>query len=580
MDREENNNHGFPKKLYKNQLQFIKDGIETINTNSCGIFSSPTGTGKTISLLIISINYMNKTEDDLFDLLRNSNKTKIYYCSRTHSQLNQVMEELNTNSNLYKSTILGSRKLYCINKNVDKTKDIEEINEACFSLIKKDACEYFKNNDFYQMQNSNIVDMKNKGKCETFCPYYYTKNRASECEMVLLPYNLLFTPEGRNSIDLDLEDKILIVDEAHNIYETVIDLNTVEISYHEIKKALYTRGINQEITEILTKIIKFREIHQGDITMLVNDYILEANLEKHNMIEVDEFIKENKLAQKNENMKLFHISKFIKLLTYSDSNGLIIHNRNTIKFTCLNPALYFDELKRCRSLLFAGGTMEPTDQLINIFKKHKQIKSFNYYTKNRKILPIILEKTIDNQSILLTYENRNHLIESVIKTIKALTSVVKMGGTVIFVPSILDLFKICLKNISFDKPIYFEEDFNQFEKNPQILIAVLGGKYSEGINFKDEMCRLLIVVGVPFPAKSPEYLERCKHDKEYAVNTAMKKVNQAIGRSIRDNDDYSVVVLMDSRYSQLKHKLSGWVSEKLETKNTCMAIDSIIKFLG
>ena len=50
-----------------------------------------------------------------------------------------------------------------------------------------------------------------------------------------------------------------------------------------------------------------------------------------------------------------------------------------------------------------------------------------------------------------------------------------------------------------------------------MLLAVSGGKLSEGIDFKDDLCRLVAVVGLPYPNASDmallekmRYLDACK----------------------------------------------------------------------
>lgn len=577
------NNFGFPKTLYDCQEKFIQDAINTIDNNQFGIFSSPTGSGKTLSLLCTCINFMEAKEDDLFDILNGASKTTIFYCSRTHSQLNQVMKELKTNKNVYKAVILGSRKVYCRNSDVTKSEcDLEEINKKCHDLIQKEKCEYFLNMH-YQAQNATTDELvKSKHK---FCPYFYTKNKASECELVLLPYNLLFTEEGRKSLDVDLEGKIVIVDEAHNIYDTIVDLNTIEINFIELTGILCSKGISPEIKEIIQKLKEFYKKYVTSTEtrfMYVNDFLDKSNLVKFNMFEIDNFIKEKRLAQKNDNLAIFSLSRFLKMLTYSDSNGLIVYNSKSIKFTPLDPTLYFNELKKCKSVIFASGTMEPIDQLQSIFTN---IKYFNYAGSNRNVLPVIIEKGIDKGQLCLTYENRTKLVDLVVKTLVSLCEMVKEGGVVIFFPSknYLESVKASKYIESFSRRIFYDEDFDEFKYNPQILFGVIGGKLSEGVDFKDEMCRLLIVVSVPFPSVTVEYKERCKKDVKYGVVSAMKKVNQAIGRAIRNTEDYSAVVLMDSRYVQYKNMLSEWVKEKIETQNvgqTLMKINNFLKKHG
>lgn len=98
------------------------------------------------------------------------------------------------------------------------------------------------------------------------------------------------------------------------------------------------------------------------------------------------------------------------------------------------------------------------------------------------------------------------------------------------------------------------------------------GKFSEGIDFKDEMCRALIVVGVPFPPVSKKVSDKRRQidsmeeqaissNEWYALQT-MRAVNQALGRAVRHMNDYGSVFLIDNRYNdqELRNLLPKWFS--------------------
>ncbi|KAM0551332.1 hypothetical protein ACHAPJ_008438 [Fusarium lateritium] len=121
-----------------------------------------------------------------------------------------------------------------------------------------------------------------------------------------------------------------------------------------------------------------------------------------------------------------------------------------------------------------------------------------------------------------------------------------------------------------------------------LLLSVVGGKMSEGINFSDRLGRCVIVIGLPYPnIASPdwkakiEYIETTTQNnliaqgtaKEEAVgrgkqtardfyeNACMRAVNQSIGRAIRHRGDYAAIVLVDRRYGteRIRGKLPGWI---------------------
>ena len=137
-------------------------------------------------------------------------------------------------------------------------------------------------------------------------------------------------------------------------------------------------------------------------------------------------------------------------------------------------------------------------------------------------------------------------------------------------------------------------------KSPKggVLFAVIGAKMSEGINFGDELARLVVVIGVPYPQiQNPVLKEKRKFiELQYGMeagsamyeNLAMKAVNQAIGRSIRHKEDYATVLLLDARYSNIamisedvqrktgKLGLPKWMRPALSVQSTA---DSVLREL-
>lgn len=50
------------------------------------------------------------------------------------------------------------------------------------------------------------------------------------------------------------------------------------------------------------------------------------------------------------------------------------------------------------------------------------------------------------------------------------------------------------------------------DKKSAVLVSVMGGRLSEGINFSDELARNIIVLGLPYAnVKAPEMQEKMKY---------------------------------------------------------------------
>lgn len=134
-----------------------------------------------------------------------------------------------------------------------------------------------------------------------------------------------------------------------------------------------------------------------------------------------------------------------------------------------------------------------------------------------------------------------------------------------------------------------------------LMMSVIGGKLSEGLNFSDDLGRCVCVIGLPFPNKmNPELAEKMKYlDKiaieqkkcetngssfasaEYYENLCMKAVNQCIGRAIRHINDYATVLLIDERYKQerIQQKLPQWIRKSVQCPGSFGSVQgALVKF--
>ena len=155
---------------------------------------------------------MHETEEDY--------SLRIYYCSRTHSQLSQFVKEIQktTFKNDIRLVSLASRANMCINDSVSKLGNVSLINEACRELQKKKSskkskvddngravkkqkcsggCQFFNKESIRTLQDQALLEVQDieqlvaKGKKLNACPYYASRAAISDAQVVVLPYNTL-----------------------------------------------------------------------------------------------------------------------------------------------------------------------------------------------------------------------------------------------------------------------------------------------------------------------------------------------------------------------------------------------------
>ncbi|KAF5362893.1 hypothetical protein D9758_007152 [Tetrapyrgos nigripes] len=224
--------------------------------------------------------------------------TKIYYASRTHSQLTQVLPELqrlnlsvvpkdisseeeeNCHSNGSKSSkrkapdeekdeqgnqechtntvALGSRKHLCINDDLRSAS--KDLDEACRELLGEKGekrCpqlppleEDFRMNDFRDeilATPKDIEDLATAGRLSNVCPYFGSRRAIPQAELVTLPYNLLLSKSSREALGIDLSNQIIIIDEAHNLIPTLLSLSTTRLTLSTLRVSL------QQVSIYVTK---------------------------------------------------------------------------------------------------------------------------------------------------------------------------------------------------------------------------------------------------------------------------------------------------------------------------------------
>jgi Rad3-related DNA helicase len=116
----DNINVYFPYPPYSCQIDFISKILNSLKNKTNALLESPTGTGKTLCLLTSVFAWMNTQMVDDFSVISKSvgsfkkseesgtsNIKRVYYCSRTHSQLKQVVKELKMTVYRPSMTILG-----------------------------------------------------------------------------------------------------------------------------------------------------------------------------------------------------------------------------------------------------------------------------------------------------------------------------------------------------------------------------------------------------------------------------------------------------------------------------------------
>ena len=69
------------------------------------------------------------------------------------------------------------------------------------------------------------------------CPYYSSRSAIRSSELVALPYNMLLHAEMREAIGINLRGNVVIIDEAHNLAESISSLYSISVSATQLAQA-------------------------------------------------------------------------------------------------------------------------------------------------------------------------------------------------------------------------------------------------------------------------------------------------------------------------------------------------------
>ncbi|XP_023166844.2 ATP-dependent DNA helicase DDX11 [Drosophila hydei] len=632
---------------------------------------------------------------------------QIFFCSRTHSQLAQIVAELRKtpHGQNVRCIALGSRQQLCINAQVRRLPNIALINERCLDMAQAksssksrqalSSCVYKSSAQLQRLSDAalceplDIEELVVEGAACGACPYYATRAAQSQAQLLLLPYPLLLQRSARQQLGIDLRGAIVIVDEAHNLLDTIAQLHSSELNLAQLQlakqqltgyKQRYARRLSSgnllRINQLLYVVRRLLQLlaAKGEPRML-RTYELSAegdffNIDLHALLE---FCARTRLAQKMQSFgrqlqrepqpsenrqpptqqllqrlaaqheqqtqtlgqrkqqteqKAAEKSKqqsqpappaatpampspfrpliaFLQTLTSNAADGRVLLNpeTSTLKYLLLNHAEHFaDIVKEARALIIAGGTMRPTQELTEqLFAQcpERVVERFyDHVVPADAVLPFILPTGPTGARLCFSYAQRTSpaMLKELSMVLQNLCGVLP-AGVVCFLPSYAYLDTVyehleqsgVLQRIGLRKRIFREtaggagvEQLLQQYANAidqtaggALLLSVVGGKLSEGLNFADQLGRGVIVVGLPYPNRtSPELKERMRHldetlgngaGNEYYENLCMKAVNQCIGRSVRHIRDYACVYLLDERYvsERIQQKLPAWIARHI-----------------
>ncbi len=588
----------FPhNKVRKFQKDLMNDILYSLSKGKNTLINAPTGIGKTAGVLTPAL-YVQSEENKKRP---KSEKIKIFFLTSRNTQHKIVLETVrrinqNKGKNITVANIVGKKHL-CALDDVDSLYS-SEFNEYCKSLRKDKKCVFYNNTykdktlsktavqviEYLSSEPRTTEFVRSFCKDYILCPYEISCQMAKKADVIIADYNHIFNSSIREQlfekINAQLENSIIIVDEAHNLPDRlrgmlseVISDKTIEYAVREAKK--FYVDVMDELRSLkeffLTQRRKINKLDKSKETLLSNDEIL-TYLSKY--YDVDSLISDfidfgDDIRKKQRKSFIGRIGDFLNLIdAYKDKREFITilkdnQDSTELEFFCTDPSLLSKEIiDNAYSTILMSATLKPLNMYADILGFSDPIlKSYKNPFPDENRLTLIIPSTTTK------YENRTEQeFKRITVHILRISRAVN-GRIAVFFPSYYVMSRVTKFFLNLTKRPTFIEDrrmsksekselISEFLSNDNsILFGVVGASFSEGIDLPNKL-KAVVVVGLPLPPPNiktkkliEEYDRKFKQGFNYGyVIPAMNKVIQSAGRCIRSESDSGALIFLDKRY--------------------------------
>ncbi|HPM21255.1 MAG TPA: helicase C-terminal domain-containing protein [Thermotogota bacterium] len=357
--------------------------------------------------------------------------------------------------------------------------------------------------------------------------------------------------------------KLLIIDEAHNLDSIVTefvslkilrgDLEEANIGWLKQKRDIFSvkQWIINSILPSYIKLLEYKKI-------TLNDYIKKYGDEISSKPEIKTLVKQIDYYEKMViNIQQFNtnsdkLNEWV--LTISNSDDEVIF-RPLFSNRYSNESLY----KYADKVLFMSGTILDKKTFCNnngIDESQCAFLSLDseFDKNNRPIFTAgvasLSYKNIDKSLPIVT-----HAIDEIINDPqhKDVKGIIHSGS--------FKILKYIKDNIKNDRLLFHtSEDNNKIDiykkhmlsDEPTILVSP---GMNEGVDLVDDLSRFQIIVKIPYPYLGDNYIKtKMEKIQNWYSWTTAKTLMQSCGRSIRNEDDWSITYILDSDWNYFYHK--------------------------
>ena len=593
-----------PRPHQRDLLEFL----EKLDKGTHLVFEAANGAGKTIVALTAAIAYR--------DTLPDPESYRIVVLSRTNSQADRVIEELRKMKLDDVAMAKRGKEAMCNNPHINDYEGNIPFISRCEMTKKKNKCHYYTKYQNMQGKTTGInqlesiqealmflpmiaEDIKDEAEGAGICAAELSNRLVKECTIISGSYLYLFDEEIRHSflkqIGVELSRIILVIDECHNLPNIVMQANEKTLSSYQIQRAkpevgrekVYLEALDQTIQKIpgdgRYSPVDFMEYFESRLESIHTDF----HEDKDHCGQVIGHLavtgKAYRTSKKQDYCYTEHVVNFLSHFYngFSKPYFTLLREKMTnrtkpdghrLRFCLLDPATHIQAvMKQLHCSISMSGSLSIPAYLV--------LSGIRWLTHETFTLPSPYDpadiRILVTRDLTTMYKQRT---PTTFARIGDLVNVMMQQGrnTGLFMPSykVKDEVKqhIATKRIFEATRTMNSEDTDRLvekfkKEHGALFISVMGGRSSEGTDFKGDSMELVIIAGIPYGM--PDILTKAR--KEYFDSKGMngfdlisgapafQQLSQAAGRPLRSLEDRVFVVITDYRVMKDLKKLPSWM---------------------
>ena len=440
----------------------------------------------------------------------------------------------------------------------------------------------------------HVQDLIRIGERHGTCPHKAALEAAKGADVVVCDYNYVFSAlreQILGRIGRGLKDTILLVDEAHNLPERIRGQQCGDLTLlGSMRAAKEAKEVDQRLAGELravagalqTALRPFRR--ETRVTRDFLPEVLESASSGGPVIRCGDLGKDclavgETLVRLGRPTILLEVASFFRMWGEREEAVLRLADgglEKRVAYRLLDASIVSRPVFRAvHASVVMSGTLHPATMYADLLGLEKGRRVLRAYAPP---FPPEHRLLLVTPAITTSYGRRDEKMYRRIGEELARLAAAVPGNVAAFFPS-YDLLERVLAGVrwsSVPKEVLVERRtwgkaerdlalrwLGEHQATGGLLVGVLGGGLSEGVDYRDNLLRAVCIVGLPLSPPTLEvaalkeyYAQKFGGEKgyEYAVvYPALNKVLQAAGRPIRGETDRAVIVLMDGRYLDARY---------------------------